>query len=101
MNFPKAPPLDIAKLKHTIKLSELYKNIQKLHKQKESGRTFDNVGEMILSLFKEVSKNCDSVTVEWSKEYALNGVENVTIKTETMSSISIKAVKAFHSLYIL
>ena len=56
---------------------------------------------MILSLFKEVSKNCDSVTVEWSKEYALNGVENVTIKTETMSSISIKAVKAFHSLYIL
>ena len=101
LNFPKAPPLDITKSKHAIKLSELYKNIPRLHIQKESGGNFHKVGNMILSFFNEASKKCDSVTVEWSKEYGLNGVENVTIKAETMRSISAKAVKAFHCLYIL
>ena len=101
LNFPKAPPVNTTKPIPTIKLSKIYKNILKSHKQGQSEKQFHIVGKMILSFFKKASKKCDSITIEWSKEYGLNGVENVTIKAETMRNISLKAIKALHCLSIL
>ena len=101
LNFPKAPPVDATKPIPTIKLSKIYKNILKSHKQGQSRKQFHIVGEMILSFFKKVSRACDSVTIEWSKEYGLDSVEDVIVKAETMRNISLKAIKALHCLSTL
>ena len=101
LNFPKVPEVDISKPISRIKLSKLYKNILISHKQQVSSKKFHEVGQMMLSFFEELSKKHESVTVEWSKTYGLDGVEDVTINANVMNTISLQARRAFHCLSVL
>ena len=101
LNFPKVPEVDISKSISRIKLSKLYKNILISHKQQVSSKKFYEAGQMMLSFFEELSKKHESVTIEWSKTYGLDGVEDVTINASVMNIISLQARRAFHCLSVL
>ena len=98
LDFPKVPPVDITKPISLIRLSKLYTNIIKSHKEKESSSKFHKTGEMLLSFFREVSKKSEPITVEWSRMYGLEGVKDVKIKEEVIISIASLARKALHCL---
>ena len=98
LDFPKVPSVDITKPISIIRLSELYTNIINSHKKKESPSKFHKTGEMLLSFFREVSKKSESITVEWSRMYGLEGVKDVKIKEEVITSIASLARKALHCL---
>ena len=98
LDFPKVPSVDITKPINIIRLSRLYTNIIKSHKEKESSSKFHKTGEMLLSFFREVSKKSEPITVEWSRKYGLEGVKDVNIKEEVIISIASLARKALHCL---
>ena len=97
LDFPKIPSVDITKPINIIRLSKLYTNI-KSHKEKKSSPKFYKTGEMLLIFFREVSKKSEAITVEWSRNYGLEGVKDVKIKEKVIISIASLARKALHCL---
>ena len=98
LDFPKVPSVDITKPISIIRLSKLYTNIIKSHKEKELSSKFHKTGETLLYFFREVSKKSEPIAVEWSRMYGLEGVKDVKIKEEVIISIASLARKALHCL---
>ena len=98
-NFPRAPPLDTKKQIRVIKLSELAQSIFQL-KRADLIESDHKIGEMILSFFREISKESESVIIKWSKICGSEDVKDVIIEQNVMIDIAFLARKAFHYLVI-